>query len=76
MATKSQVITDFRKLSQKELADKLHESKLKLAELKSQVAIGKLKQFSELKKLKRNIARMETAKSEKLILQEVEVGKA
>ena len=58
-----------------ELASELTKSKAKLTDLKRDLAVGKLKKTSDIKKTKKNIARIQTILREKLEA-ELEKGEA
>lgn len=62
---------EFRKLTLDELAKKIVQERLRLQELRSQLAIGKLTNHQALAQVRRSIARMETVKQEKIMLEEL-----
>ncbi len=67
-------ISDIRKEDQTKIQASIGELKLKYHDLLNQLYMGKLKNNSELKQIRKSIARYNTVQTEKVILQEVENG--
>jgi len=71
----SEEMKKIKAQSVSELASELAKSKAKLTDLKKDLAVGKLKKTSDIKKTKKNIARIQTILREKLEA-ELEKGEA
>ncbi|MCM8772402.1 MAG: 50S ribosomal protein L29 [candidate division WOR-3 bacterium] len=65
---KKEEIKKWREASKEEIENKILELKRKLYELKNQLLIGQLKNYSQIKEIKKDIARLKT------ILRERELG--
>ena len=62
------LVQDLRKLSPAEIDKKLTELRAERLTLRSQLAIAKLKNYAKFNQLRKEIARLETIKHEKMIL--------
>lgn len=62
---KKQDLANLRETSIKELEEKVQELKSKLADLRIQLSTGKLKDVKSIKKIRKEIAQMETIITEK-----------
>jgi len=71
--TKTTII-DYRKLDLSKLKQELDAAGLKLQDLRNQLAIGKLKSYSQIQALRRSIAQMETVRNEKIMLEAISHG--
>lgn len=67
-------VADIRKEDPKKIQASIADLKLKYHELLNKLYMGKLKNLSELKEVRKAIARYNTVKTEKVILMEVENG--
>lgn len=74
MAKEKISIADYRKLDSAKLAQELASAEIKLQDLRNQLTIGKLKSYSEISILRRNLARMQTVRNEKIMLEAIHHG--
>jgi ribosomal protein L29 len=74
MAKEKVIIADYRKLDQAKLMKELDDAEIKLQDLRNQLTIGKLKNYSEIHALRRAIARMQTVRNEKFMLEAIQDG--
>lgn len=71
----SQSTQDLRKLSLADLNKRLDKKRLQLQEIRAQLAIGKLTTHHLIGQAKKDLARIETVKQEKIILEEIKDGR-
>jgi ribosomal protein L29 len=74
MAKEKTTIADYRKLGSKELAKAISDAEIKLQDLRNQLTIGKLKNYSEIHALRRGVAQMQTVRNEKIMLEAISHG--
>lgn len=65
---------DYRKQDIKTLNDNLKKMQISVQELHGQLAVGKLTSHTQIKAARREIARIQTVKNEKTILQSLNNG--
>ncbi len=63
-------LSELRGLKPEEVTKKITETRLKISNLRGQLAVGKLKNFREIPALKRTLAHLMTVQQEKIILEE------
>ena len=63
---KTEIIDKARRSTLKEISDKITESRKQLFTLNQEKVLGKLKNVSEVRQIKRNIARLSTILDEKV----------
>jgi len=71
MAKTKNKMQDYRKRSLEALDNELKKLRMQVQELNSQLAIGKLTSHTKIRAVKKNIARIETVKQEKNILEAI-----
>lgn len=74
MAKEKITIADYRKQSSQDLLKTISDAEIKLQDLRNQLTIGKLKSYSEIHALRRAIARMQTVRNEKIMLEAISHG--
>jgi len=74
MAKEKVIIADYRKLDQAKLVKELDDAEIKLQDLRNQLTIGKLKNYSEIRALRKCLARMQTVRNEKFMLEAIQDG--
>jgi large subunit ribosomal protein L29 len=65
---KKEEIKKWKEATNQEIENKIMELKMKLYEMKNQLILGQLKNYSQIKEIKKDIARLKT------ILREREIG--
>jgi len=65
---KKEEIKKWKEATNQEIENKIMELKIKLYEMKNQLILGQLKNYSQIKEIKKDIARLKT------ILREKEIG--
>jgi large subunit ribosomal protein L29 len=65
---KKEEIKKWKEATNQEIENKIMELKIKLYEMKNQLILGQLKNYSQIKGIKKDIARLKT------ILREKEIG--
>ena len=65
---KKEEIKKWKEATNQEIENKIMELKMKLYEMKNQLILGQLKNYSQIKEIKKDIARLKT------ILREKEIG--
>jgi len=65
---KKEEIKRWKEATNQEIENKIMELKMKLYEMKNQLILGQLKNYSQIKEIKKDIARLKT------ILREREIG--
>lgn len=74
MAKTTTTIAEYRKLDAAKLAKELSDAQLQLQDLRNQLTIGKLKNYSQINQLRRTIAKLETVRNEKIMLEAISHG--
>jgi ribosomal protein L29 len=67
-------LVDYRKLELAKLAKEISDTQLKLQDLRNQLTIGKLKNYSQIGQMRRAVAQMETVRNEKIMLEAISHG--
>ncbi|MDD5605831.1 MAG: 50S ribosomal protein L29 [Patescibacteria group bacterium] len=70
--TEKNILQDLRSKDIPALDKDIATAAKKLGELRSQLAVGKLTNHAAINKLRKDIARMQTLKGEKIILKEIQ----
>lgn len=74
MGKQTNTLMEYRKLDLKGIEKAIGEARLKLQDLRNQLTIGKLKSYSDISKVRQSIAKMETVRNEKIILEAISHG--
>lgn len=64
---KKEEIKKWREATEKEIIEKIFELKRQLFEMKNQLILGQLKNYSQMKEIKKDIARLNTILNERKI---------
>ncbi len=62
---KKEEIKKWREANEKEIGDKVVEIEKQLYEIKHQLSLGQIKNYSQIKEIKKDIARLKTISKEK-----------